>query len=93
MLFHITATHDPTNCSAHKPERQAAYGKLAASAESFGIKPHGIYADAPGHALYMTIECDNAMALSNWLDPVLEYAHHDVRPVVDANQLLASLRE
>lgn len=93
MLFHITATHAPTNCSAHKPERQAAFGQVMQTAADHGVTLKGVFADAPGHTVYILAETDKALALAQLLDPVLEYGQYEIRPIADARELMASLEE
>lgn len=93
MLFHITHTHRAENCSAHKPQRQANFGKVMSGADDVGVTIHGAYADAPGHAVYIVAEAGDALDIARLLDPVLEYGHYEVRPVVDAGQLMAALGE
>ena len=92
MLFHITATHEPTNCSAHKPERQAAFAQVMQTAADQGVTLKGVYADAPGHTIYILAETDSALAMAKLLDPVLEYGHYQIRPVADARALMAALQ-
>ncbi|MFW5942869.1 MAG: DUF3303 domain-containing protein [Chloroflexota bacterium] len=93
MLFHITHTHNAENCSAHKPERQKDFAGVMQNAGDFGVTLHGAYADAPGHAVYLIVEADDALALAGLLGPVLEYGQYEIRPVADAGQLLAELGE
>lgn len=93
MLFHITHTHRPENCSAHKPERQKDFANVMQNADEFGVKLHGSYADAPGHAVYLIAEADDAMALAGLLGPVLEYGQYEIRPVADLGQLMAAFGE
>ncbi|MFZ0545826.1 MAG: DUF3303 family protein [Candidatus Promineifilaceae bacterium] len=93
MLFHITGTHEPTNCSAHDPERQAAFQKVMQTAESYGITLKGVYTDAPAHTVYILAETNDALAISKLIDPVLAYNHYEIRPVVEAGTLMESLRE
>lgn len=91
MIFHVTATHRPQNCSAHRPERQKAFRELFSRAQGLGVKLHGNYVDAPGHAVYIVMEAEDAMAISRLLEPVLEFGHYEIRPVVDTVRLMNEL--
>ena len=91
MLFHITHTHTAENCSAHRPERQDNFRSVMQGADEMGVTLHGVYVDAPGHAVYMIAEADDALALARLLDPVLEYGHYEVRPVAGARELMEAL--
>ena len=91
MLFHITHTHRAENCSAHRPERQENFRNVMQNAAEMGVRLHGVYTDAPGHAVFLIAESDDALALARLLEPVLEYGHYDVRPVVGAQELREAL--
>ena len=93
MLFHITHTHTATNCSANRPERQAAFGQVMQTAGDHGVTIVGTYTDAPGHTVYLIAETDDALAIAKLLRPVLEYGHYEIRPVVDTRALMAELAD
>jgi hypothetical protein len=93
MLFHATHRHTHETCSAHKPESQALFGKVLASADELGVKIIGSYVDAPGHAVYMIIEADTALQIAQFFDPILELGDTEIRPVADAMALLQQMEK
>ncbi len=66
-------------------------GEFASRAQGLGVKLHGNYVDAPGHAVYIVMEAEDAMAISRLLEPVLEFGHYEIRPVVDTVRLMNEL--
>lgn len=93
MLFHATHRHTHETCSAHNPENQKKFEETFGGAEKTGVKVHGYYVDAPGHAVYMILEADTALQISKFFDPILELGDTEIRPVADAMELLKQLRE
>jgi hypothetical protein len=82
MIFHATHRHTHETCSAHKPENQALFRKAFASADELGVKIIGSYVDSPGHVIYMIIEADTALQISQFFGPILEMGDTEIRPVV-----------
>ena len=92
MLFHITGTHSPENCSAHRPERLQAFARSVEIAQELGGEVVGSYSNTLEHTLYLVIKADNAEILEKAFDPVLEYGHFKVTPVTDALETLKRMR-
>ena len=91
MLFHITQTYSPTNCSAHDPERQAAFRQTMATAADRGVQIKGAYVDGLGHSTFIVVEAESALALARVFYPVLEFGHYNVRPVVAAGEFMDAM--
>lgn len=83
MLFHMTNTHTPENCSAHKPERLKIFAAVIESAEENGVHIHSLCVAAPEHTFYGVFETDSAESLERWLDPVPEFGTARITPATD----------
>ena len=83
MLFHITHTHGYETCMAHNEESKTKFQNAISNASDSGVEVHGIYADPPGHQIFMVVESDTMEQLVKFLDPVIDFADYDIRPVLD----------
>ncbi len=93
MLFHITQTHSHQNCPAHDPDAMATIKKWFQSAGEFGIKLAAAHADTPGHAGFYVVDTNSVDDLQNWIDPILPYFNHEIRPVSDVLSVVERLQE
>ena len=77
MLFHVTHTHGYTTCMAHDEKGKAKFSQTISKAEESGVKVHGVYADPPGHQIFLVVETDTMEQLVKFLDPVIavSYTH------------------
>lgn len=83
MLFHATHRHNHHSCVAHDPEGKAKFAQVFQGAEDAGVKLVGVYADPPGHTIYMILETDAAENLVKFFDPIVDMGDTEIRPVVD----------
>jgi hypothetical protein len=93
MLFHVTHKHDHHSCIAHDAEGKAKLAKALKGAESAGVTLHGVYTDAPGHAIYFIIETDHAENLVKFFEPIIDMGDTDIRPVLDPMAVLNILND
>ncbi len=91
MLFHVTHTHAYTTCMAHDEKRKAIFSQTISNAEESGVKIHGVYADPPGHQIFLVVETDTMEQLVKFLDPVIDFGDYDVRPVLNFSAAMANL--
>ena len=91
MLFHITHTHGYTTCMAHDEEGKTKFSQTIATAEESGVKVHGVYADPPGHQIFMVVETDTMEQLVKFLDPIIDFGDYDIRPVLNFSTAMANL--
>ena len=91
MLFHITHTHGYTTCMAHDEEGKTKFSQTIAAAEESGVKVHGVYADPPGHQIFMVVETDTMEQLVKFLDPIIDFGDYDIRPVLNFSTAMATL--
>ena len=71
MLFHVTHTHGYETCMAHDETSKAKFMQTISNAEESGVKVLGVYADPPGHQIFMVIETETMEQLVKFIDPVL----------------------
>lgn len=91
MLFHVTHTHAYTTCMAHDEKGKAKFSQTISNAEESGVKVHGVYADPPGHQIFMVVETDTMEQLVKFLDPIIALGDYEVRPVLNFLTAIASL--
>ena len=83
MLFHVTHTHDYNTCMAHGDSRKTKFSQTISKADDSNVKVHGVYADPPGHQIFIVVETDTMEQLVKFLDPIIDYGDYDIRPVLD----------
>jgi len=91
MLFHITHTHGYEACMAHDEARKTKFSQTISNAEKLEIKVHGIYADPPGHQIFMIVETATMEKLVKFLDPIIDFGDYDIRPVLDFETAVKNL--
>ena len=91
MLFHVTHTHGYTTCMAHDGIAKTNFSQTISNAEESGVKVHGVYADPPGHQIFMVVETDTMEQLVKFLDPIIDLGDYEVRPVLNFSTAIASL--
>ena len=79
MLFHVTHTHGYTTCMAHDEKGKAKFSQTISKAEESGVKVHGVYADPPGHQIFLVVETDTMEQLVKFLDPVIAVSYTHLR--------------
>jgi len=91
MLFHVTHTHGYATCIAHDEEAKTNFSQTISNAEESGVKVHGVYADPPGHQIFMVVETDTMEQLVKFLDPIIDLGDYEVRPVLNFSTAIANL--
>ena len=91
MLFHITHTHGYETCMAHDEARKTKFSQTISNAEKSEIKVHGVYADPPGHQIFMVVETETMEQLVKFLDPIIDFGDYDIRPVLNFSTAVSSL--
>ena len=91
MLFHVTHTHGYETCMAHDEKSKAKFMQTISNAEVSGVKVHGVYADPPGHQIFMVLETETMELLVKFMDPVIDFGNYDIRPVLNFETAIASL--
>ena len=67
------------------------FSQTISKAEESGVKVHGVYADPPGHQIFLVVETDTMEQLVKFLDPVIDLGEYDVRPVLNFSTAMANL--
>lgn len=91
MLFHVTHTHAYTTCMAHDEKGKAKFSQTISNAEKLDVKVHGVYADPPGHKIFIVIETNTMEQIVKFLDPIIDFGDYDIRPVLNFSTAVASL--
>jgi hypothetical protein len=76
---------------AHDGKAKTYFSQTISNAEESGVKVHGVYADPPGHQIFMVVETDTMEQLVKFLDPVIDLGDYEVRPVLNFSTAIASL--
>jgi len=76
---------------AHDEEGKTKFSQTIATAEESGVKVHGVYADPPGHQIFMVVETDTMEQLVKFLDPIIDFGDYDIRPVLNFSTAMANL--
>ena len=89
MLFHVTHTHGYETCMAHDEDAKAKFSETIS--KKTDIKVHGVYADPPGHQIFMILETDTMEQLVKFLNPIIDFGDYDIRPVLNFKTAIESL--
>lgn len=90
MLFHITHTHEPTECLFGEPAAlEATFGAVNQAMADAGATVIGSWVYAPAHTFYWVVEADSAETLNRGLVPVLDRGHGEIRPIADVAETIA----
>ncbi|MAU04900.1 MAG: DUF3303 domain-containing protein [Gammaproteobacteria bacterium] len=76
---------------AHDGKAKTNFSQTISNAEESGVKVHGVYADPPGHQIFMVVETDTMEQLVKFLDPIIDLGDYEVRPVLNFSTAIASL--
>jgi len=93
MLFHITHTHGYETCMAHNQDSKKEFSQTISNSEKLDIKVHGVYADPPGHQIFMVLEADTMEQLVKFLDPIIDFGDYDIRPVLNFSTAIETLSD
>ena len=91
MLFHITHTHGYETCMAHNQDSKTKFSQTISNAKESDIKVHGVYADPPGHQIFMVLETETMEKLVKFLDPIIDFGDYDIRPVLNFSTAMETL--
>jgi hypothetical protein len=83
MLFHVTHTHGYDTCMAHDEKGKTKLSQTISNAVESGVKVNGVYADPPGHQIFMVVETDTMEQLVKFLDPIIDFGDYEIRPVLN----------
>tara|TARA_B100001013_G_scaffold73780_1_gene39212 strand:+ start:261 stop:503 length:243 start_codon:yes stop_codon:yes gene_type:complete len=76
---------------AHDGKAKTNFSQTISNAEESGVKVHGVYADPPGHQIFMVVETDTMEQLVKFLDPIIDLGDYEVRPVLNFSTAIANL--
>ena len=76
---------------AHDGKAKTNFSQTISNAEESGVKVHGVYADPPGHQIFMVVETDTMEQLVKFLNPIIDLGDYEVRPVLNFSTAIASL--
>ena len=93
MLFHITHTHGYSTCMAHDEKNKAKFSQTISNADELGVKVYGVYADPPGHQIFMVVETNTMEQIVKFLDPVIDFGDYDIRPVLNFSTAVENLSD
>jgi hypothetical protein len=84
LLFVIVAEHTAENCPGGlvRPDEHFT-AKVDESMKKSGVKVMGGYLDAPGHVWYFIVDANDAMALSNAVEPFRLVGKVRISPVME----------
>jgi hypothetical protein len=90
LLFLIVATHSAENCpgGVMRPDKMFT-AKMDESMKKSGVKVVEGYLDAPGHVWYFILDANDAMALSNAVEPLRIIGTVKSSPVLKYSEALA----
>jgi hypothetical protein len=94
MLFHVTHTHDPSQCLFEDPPRLAAtFGTVDAAMTDAGATVVGSWVNAAAHTFYWIVDAPDAATLTKGLSPIVTRGTADIRPIADLAETIAMLHE
>jgi len=76
---------------AHDKKNKTKFSQTISNAEKLGVKVHGVYADPPGHQIFMVVETNTMEQIVKFLDPVIDFGDYDIRPVLNFSTAITSL--
>jgi len=76
---------------AHDEKNKTKFSQTISNAEKLGVKVHGVYADPPGHQIFMVVETNTMEQIVKFLDPVIDFGDYDIRPVLNFSTAITSL--
>ena len=89
MLFHVTHTHGYETCMAHDEDAKVKFSETISKKSE--VKVHGVYADPPGHQIFMILEADTMEQLVKFLNPIIDFGDYNIRPILNFNTAIESL--
>jgi len=91
MLFHVTHTHTYQTCMGHDNERKTKFLETVSAGDLLNVKVHGVYADPPGHQIFMVLETDTMEQLVKFLNPIIDFGNYNIRPILNFETAVKSL--
>ena len=91
MLFHVTHTHGYETCMAHNQDNKTKFSQTISNAKESNVIVHGVYADPPGHQIFIVLETDTMEQLVKFLDPIIDFGDYDIRPVLNFSTAMETL--
>jgi hypothetical protein len=94
VLFHITHTHDPSQCLFEDPTKLSeTFGAVDGAMAKAGASVVGSWVNAAAHTFYWVVDADEAGQITRGLAPIVTRGHADIRVVTDLQETIAMLRE
>lgn len=94
MLFHITHTHDPSQCLFADPSALAdTFGIVDAEMEKAGAIVVGSWVNAAAHTFYWIVDAPDAATIMLGLSPIVTRGSADIRPIADLAETIAMLHD
>jgi len=90
-LFHIRHEHNEHLCPALDPKLMNSTFKMVLSEEhgkKCNLELLSAYIDGPGHTIFLIVDADNIANLIKFLLPLNKIGKAEVRPVIDARDLM-----
>jgi Protein of unknown function (DUF3303) len=78
VQFHITQSHDPSDCPYGKGGSRSLFDENAE-----GVKLRGYWLSFPTHTTYLIVEADDAAAINAFLKPGAATCIAEVTPVTE----------
>jgi len=76
---------------AHNEKNKTKFSQTISNADELGVKVHGVYADPPGHQIFMIVETNTMEKIVKFLDPIIDFGDYDIRPVLNFSTAVESL--
>jgi len=78
---------------AHDEKNKAKFSQTISNADELGVKVYGVYADPPGHQIFMVVETNTMEQIVKFLDPVIDFGDYDIRPVLNFSTAVENLSD
>jgi len=75
----------------HDNERKTKFLETVSAGDLLNVKVHGVYADPPGHQIFMVLETDTMEQLVKFLNPIIDFGNYNIRPILNFETAVKSL--
>ena len=83
MLFHLEYSHTADTCFKNdKKTGEIFFGQLR-KADEFGVTIKFMVGNSMEHTIFMLIEAKTAEGIHEWLDPIVDLGHFEVKSVIE----------
>jgi hypothetical protein len=92
VLFHITHTHDPSQCLFGDPPKLAdTFGMVDTEMDKAGATVVGSWVNVAAHTFYWIVDAPDAATITRGLSPIVTLGSADIRPVAELAETIAML--